>query len=135
MKSVRGKRRVVQYRCPPGRAGRIRRSTLGAYGESPTPDQARSIAVQVKGELAQGIDPVTQRALRHAGALRATQKQKRTTAPSVAAIATTFIERHAKPCPRRWREYERRLRDDVLPAWGSRPTTEIQRSEVTPSSM
>jgi hypothetical protein len=51
---------LVQYRYPPGRSGRIRRYTIGAYGESLTPDQARSIAVQVRGKLHQGIDPVTQ---------------------------------------------------------------------------
>jgi hypothetical protein len=38
---------LVQYRYPPGRAGRIRRYTIGAYGEGLTPDQARGIAVQV----------------------------------------------------------------------------------------
>ncbi|WP_414471372.1 tyrosine-type recombinase/integrase [Microvirga sp. M2] len=122
---------LVQYRYPPGRAGRIRRYTIGAYGESLTPDQARSIAVQVKGKLAQGIDPVTQRELLHAEALRAAQEKKRTIATSVEAIATMFIERHAKPRLRSWREYERMLRDYVLPEWGTRPITEIQRSEVT----
>jgi Arm domain-containing DNA-binding protein len=52
---------LVQYRYPPGRAGRIRRYTIGPYGESLTPDQARGIAVQVKGKLAAGIDPVSER--------------------------------------------------------------------------
>lgn len=68
---------LVQYRYPPGRAGRIRRYTIGAYGESLTPDQARGIAVQVKGKLAQGIDPVTQRELLHAEAARAAHEKKR----------------------------------------------------------
>src|SRR5829696_8712820 len=74
---------LVQYRYPPGRAGRIRRYTIGAYCESLTPDQARSIAVQVKGRLAQGIDPVTQRELLHAEAARIAQEKKRTTATTV----------------------------------------------------
>ena len=62
---------LVQYRYPPGRAGRIRRYTIGAYGESLTPDQARSIAVQVKGKLAHGIDPATQRELLLSSSFRA----------------------------------------------------------------
>ncbi|KLK90513.1 hypothetical protein AA309_25225 [Microvirga vignae] len=121
---------LVQYRYPPGRTGRIRRYTIGAYGESLTPDQARNIAVQVKGKLAHGIDPVTQRELLHAEAARAAQEKKRTMAITVEAIATTFVARHAKPRLRSWREYERMLRDYVLPDWGSRPITEIQRSDV-----
>ena len=52
---------LVQYRFPPGRAGSIRRYTIGTYGEGLTPDQARSIAVQVKGTLAAGLDPVVER--------------------------------------------------------------------------
>jgi integrase len=35
------------------------------------------------------------------------------------------------PGLRSWREYERMLRDYVLPEWSSRPITEIQRSDVT----
>ncbi|MFC1458062.1 tyrosine-type recombinase/integrase [Microvirga arabica] len=122
---------LVQYRYPPGRAGRIRRYTIGAYGESLTPDQARGIAVQVKGKLAAGIDPVSERDAVLADAAKAAQEKKRMHATSVDAVATAFIERHAKPRLRSWREYERMLRGYVLPEWGTRPITEIQRSDVT----
>jgi len=122
---------LVQYRYPPGRAGRIRRYTIGAYGESLTPDQARGIAVQVKGKLAHGIDPVTHREMLHAEAAQAVQDKNRKLGTSVAAIAAAFITRHAKPRLRSWREYDRMLQHYVLPEWGSRPITEIQRSDVT----
>jgi integrase len=122
---------LVQYRYPPGRSGRIRRYTIGAYGESLTPDQARSIAVQVRGKLHQGIDLVTQREQFHAEAAQAAQEKKRKMANSVEAISASFIARHAKPRLRSWREYERMLHDYVLPKWGSRPIAEIQRSDVT----
>jgi hypothetical protein len=38
--------------------------------------------------------------------------------PSVAAFSREYIERHAKPNKRSWREDERPLRHDVLPAIG-----------------
>ncbi len=122
---------LVQYRYPPGRAGRVRRYTIGAYSESLTPDLARTIAVQIKGKLAQGIDPIIQREALHAETERAVQEKKRQVSLRVDTIAATFIARHAKPRLRSWREYERMLQDYVLPEWGSRPITEIQRSEVT----
>jgi hypothetical protein len=46
---------------------------------------------------------------------------------SVEAIATEIIQRHAKPRLRSRREYKRMLQQYVLPAWGSRPITEIRR--------
>jgi len=104
---------------------------IGALGEGLTLDQARSVAVQVKAKLAQGIDPVSQRELLHAQAAREALERKRQVAASVEAVAAAFISRHAKPRLRTWREYERVLRTYVLPQWGSRPIVEIQRSEVT----
>ncbi len=122
---------LVQYRYPPGRTGRIRGYTIGPYGESLTPDQARGIAVQVKGKLAAGIDPVSERESVLADAAKAAQEKKRKHTNSVEAVAADFIARHAKPRLRSWREYERMLQDYVLPNWGSRPITEIRRSDVT----
>jgi integrase len=122
---------LVQYRYPPGRTGRIRRYTIGPYGESLTPDQARGIAVQVKGKLAAGIDPVSEREAVLADAAKAAQEKRRKHTNSVEAIAAAFIERHAKPRLRSWREYERMLQDYVLPLWGPQPITEIRRSDVT----
>jgi hypothetical protein len=122
---------LVQYRYPPGRTGRIRRYTIGAYGESLTPDQARGIAVQVKGKLAAGVDPVSERDAVFAEAAKAAQEEKRTHASSVEAVAAAFIERHAKPRLRSWRGYERMLQNHVLREWGPRPILEIRRSDVT----
>ena len=124
---------LVQYRFPPGRAGSIRRYTIGTYGEGLTPDQARSIAVQVKGKLAAGLDPVTEREAVVAEAHQAAEEKRRKHANSVEAIASAFIARHAKPRLRSWREYERMLEHFILPEWGSRPITEIRRSDRTSS--
>jgi integrase len=122
---------LVQYRFPPGRAGRIRRYTIGAYGEGLTPDQARTIAVQVKGKIAAGADPVTERETILAAAQREADEKRRKHANSVAAIAAAFLARHAKPRLRSWREYERTLELHVLPAWGARQIVDIKRSDVT----
>src|SRR5215212_6409933 len=82
---------LVQYRFPPGRAGRIRRYTIGTYGEGLTPDQARSIAVQVKGKIAAGLDPVAERKAIHVEATRAANESKQNPGQSVEAIAAVFI--------------------------------------------
>ena len=100
---------LVQYRYPPGRLGKIRRYTIGPYGEGLTPDQARNIAVQVKGKLAAGYDPVDERETVLALARDAAEEKKRKQSNSVAAVAASFIERHAKPNLRSWREYQRML--------------------------
>jgi integrase len=122
---------LVQYRYPPGRQGKNRRYTIGAYGEGLTPDQARRIAVEVKGQLATGKDPVADREAIERVALTAAAEKRRKAATSVEAIATAFIERHAKPNLRSWRDYEQMLQHHVLPTWGPRPITEIRRSDVT----
>jgi integrase len=122
---------LVQYRYPPGRQGKNRRYTIGAYGEGLTPDQARRIAVEVKGQLAAGKDPVAEREAIERAALTAAAEKRRKGANSVEAIATAFIERHAKPNLRSWRDYEQMLQHHVLPTWGARPITEIRRSDVT----
>jgi integrase len=87
--------------------------------------------VQVKGKLAAGVDPVSEREAILAEAAQAAREKKHKHADSVQAIAAAFIKRHAKPRLRSWREYERMLQGHVLPVWGSRPITEIRRSDVT----
>jgi integrase len=85
----------------------------------------------VKGQLAAGKDPVAEREAIERAALTAAAEKRRKGANSVEAIATAFIERHAKPNLRSWRDYEQMLQHHVLPTWGARPITEIRRSDVT----
>ena len=116
---------LVQYRYPPGRSGRIRRYTIGAYGAGLTPDQARSIALQVKGKIAAGIDPVADREELRALARLSAEEKQRQRAQFVDVHRGNFIARHAKPRLRSWREYERMLEHHVLPtgAGGRSPTS------------
>src|SRR5829696_8099689 len=81
---------LVQYRYPPGRQGKNRRYTIGAYGEALTPDQARRIAVEVKGKLAAGKDPVAERESIEQSALSAATEKRRKDSNKVEAIATAF---------------------------------------------
>jgi integrase len=48
------------------------------------------------------------------------------------ALAARYLEEHAKrnKRPRGWQEDERKLRVEVLPAWGSRPAADIRRADV-----
>ena len=45
-------------------------------------------------------------------------------------LATIYIERHAKVKKRTWRDDERNLRVDLLPAWKDRPAESIRRRDV-----
>jgi len=55
--------------------------------------------------------------------------ETRRQADTFAAVAEQFIERHAKQ--RRWPEFERILRRDVIPKWRHQPISEISRRDVT----
>jgi integrase len=46
-------------------------------------------------------------------------------------LADEYLERHAKPKKRSWREDDRLLRVDLLPHWESRPAVEIGRRDVS----
>jgi hypothetical protein len=48
------------------------------------------------------------------------------------ALAARYLEEHAKRNKRlrAWKEDERKLRVEVLPAWGSKPAAEIRRADV-----
>ena len=50
--------------------------------------------------------------------------------PSIAAFAREYIERHAKPNKRSWREDERLLRHDVLPAIGDLRIDTVARRDI-----
>src|SRR5258708_1940555 len=48
---------LLVYRFPRGRAGRVRRFTIGRYGDI-TVDQAREVAKAKRGDIARGVDPM-----------------------------------------------------------------------------
>jgi integrase len=51
-------------------------------------------------------------------------------APTVAALATQYLELYAKIHKRSWRGDARSLESDVLPAWGQRKAVDVRRRDV-----
>jgi len=116
---------LLQYRYPRGRAGRVRRFTIGAHG-SVTVEQARRIAEAKRGDVARGIDPMAELQKERQAVAAERSKPKR----SVEHIVREFVERYARRRNRSWKETERILKRHILPAWGKRQITSITRADV-----
>jgi integrase len=102
----------VMYRS----GGRLRRLTLGTYPALTLAD-ARDQATAAKHTVAKGEDP-------------ALQKQSARTAPTVADLATQYLDRYAKHHKKSWRDDARLLNREVLPEWGRRKAHDITRRDV-----
>lgn len=85
--------------------GRKRRMTLGKFPTLSLAD-ARDRARDVLGAVARGEDPQA-------------EKNADRKAETFGELASDYLERHAKLKKRRWREDERILNVDLLPAWKS----------------
>lgn len=102
----------VMYRCH----GRLRRYTLGTYPALSLAD-ARQLATDARHSVAHGGDPA---------AVRQADRQ----APTVAELATQYLDLYAKVHKRSWRGDARSLASDVLPAWGQRKAVDVRRRDV-----
>ena len=106
-----------------GSTADLERATFGAY---PTVGlaAARARAAKAKALLADGVDPGV--------AKREAKAAAETPLDLVSSVAEAFIERHAKRStrPRSWKETERILMREVLPAWGRRRLSTIARPEI-----
>jgi len=103
---------VIQYRV--GRA--TRRLLLGAVGEL-TPDAARKLARANLAAVLGGRDPSSERR-----SLREAQ--------TVAELCDRYLELHAKPRKRSWRDDEQRFRAYVKPRLGRMRAREVKRADV-----
>lgn len=121
---------LFQYRFPPGRAGRTRRITIGEYGKAITPDQARAAALRLKGKVATNIDPFEEEREVHQAAARNVAEEKRAAERSISSICALYINRHVKPRNRSWAEYERLLRQYVVPAIGDSQIDTVRRTHI-----
>ncbi len=108
--SAGGRSWLVQYRVD----GRVRRYSLGRT-TSVTPEQARRRAQIVLAAVAEGRDPYSE------------QRKAAISGRTLADVANEFVEKHAKPKQRTWRETERRLKVYVLPHWGDLPIGSVTR--------
>ena len=120
---------VFQYRAGKGRDAPKRRYTLGSCGTVPL-EAARSVARQMAGKVAGGGDPLAERQAEAAARREMRQRVKDAPRNSVSGLADRFIELYVKPNNRSAGEYERILRQYVLPIWGSRPIASIRRADV-----
>lgn len=104
--------------------GKVKRFTLGEYGNLPgqlTLAQARARAAELVGKLEQGTDPVEEEVRKRSEAANA---------PTVTALAAEYLEKWAKARKRSWKEDERILKRDVLPAWGTKKARDVTRRDV-----
>ncbi len=105
---------VLMYRID----GRKRRLTLGTF-PALSLDAARDAARLGLLDVSRGNDPAEQRAASRGDRQR-----------SFAALAEEYLDRHARRHKKSWRQDERQLTVEVLPAWGSRPADSITRQDV-----
>jgi integrase len=108
-------RKVFQFRYRTI-TGVKRRMPLGNYPATSLAT-ARKKARRVRKKLDDGDDPAAEKAARKA-------------APAFAELAVSYIEHHAKRHKRSWREDQRQLDRDLLPAWKQRKAGEIKRADV-----
>ncbi len=98
---------------------RSRRCTIGRHGLDKTADEARRDAKRLRGLVADGRDPATERA-------------RDKTAPLLTEFAELYMTRHAKvqKKPLSVAADERNLRNHVLPALGRMRVNDISRADV-----
>lgn len=105
---------VLMYRID----GRKRRLTLGTF-PALSLAAARDAAGLALLDVSRGNDPAEQRAASRGDRQR-----------SFAALAEEYLDRHARRHKRSWRQDERQLTVEVLPAWGKLPVEAITRQDV-----
>ena len=94
-----------------------RRVKLGSW-PALTLHQARQLARETRVAIeTHGADP-------------AHERQQARDVFTVGDMAKVYIEQHAKPHKKSWRDDQQRLDRYVLPAWRSRPVTAITRTDV-----
>lgn len=98
--------------------GRSRRLTLGRWPALGLAE-ARGLAREAQRTVALGGDPAAEKSnARHQDALL------------FRTVAAEFVERHAKPKNRSWRETQRLLEREVLTHWGQRPLESVTKADV-----
>ena len=98
------------------RGRRLRRYTLGRYPPLSL-SQARTMAKAALAEAAMGGDP-------------AARKIEERQAGTFGELAAEYLERHAKPNKRSWKEDQRRIRKNLLPILGPALAKEITRADL-----
>jgi integrase len=106
-------------------AGEQRKLTLGPY---PAIDlkSARRLAEKARGEVAHGADPAAQKQAQRAAAKTERERDE----DMVENVVAQFIERHAKPNTRDWKNTEGLLKREVVARWKGKRLGAITRPMV-----
>ncbi|MCF8719440.1 tyrosine-type recombinase/integrase [Nitrospina gracilis] len=96
--------------------GKVKRKTLGRFGEL-TVEQARKMALQYLGKVAQGIDP------------QAESRQRRLHSTTLKQAYKQFLKARKNLKPRTLYDYER-LMEVAFEDWAQKPLVEISKSMV-----
>lgn len=105
---------VIAYR---NKFGTKRIMTVGKFGVM-TLQQAREKARKLLAEADDGKDPIA-------------EKQKAAKGATVSELCDVYIERHAKPHKKTWKEDLRRINRHVKPTWKRRKVLSVQRSDIS----
>ncbi len=110
------KRWILRYKV-------TRQVRVGTIGDAATVGlaDARRIAAEWHARIKAGRDPARE------AATAAAEEQRR---PTVAGFASEYLERHSKPNKRTWRQDERLLAHDVLPAIGQLRIDRVERRDI-----
>lgn len=103
---------VVMYRINQ----KAKRYTIGSFDDIPLVE-ARAVAKEVLHSVATGKDPQA-------------KKLADRKAETFSELAYIYIDRHARPNKRSWKEDQRMLDKDILPIWGELKANQIKRKDV-----
>jgi integrase len=111
--------RSFSFRFRDPNSGSVTRSTIGPYPEIGLSD-ARTEADTLRGKVAKGINPVTEKR----------RDREDAGSKTFCALSDRYIEEHAKRFKRSAGADERNLRRHILPKWGKRRYDQLERSDV-----
>jgi integrase len=110
---------ILHYRVGKGRGAPLRKLTIGRHGSPWTPETARNEALRLRGLIAGGADPASDRSARQH-------------APTIAGLAHRFLTEHmeikrkaSSACA-----YRKLIENIIVPAIGNRKVADVTRPEI-----
>ena len=109
-----GAKTFILYRKVNGRPQRVR---LGGFPEIAI-EQARKLATAASGDIAKGVDPMAEK------------RQARTRGMNIGQLWDWYLENHAKPRKRSYKDDEQRYKMHIKPTFEHRPIDKLSRVDV-----